>query len=200
MIIDWDALRAELGTATLDYEHEISAADARRLACECKLIPVVLGADSEPLDVGRAARTVPPGIRRALVARDRGCMFPGCHRPPQRCAAHHVRHWADGDRDVVFISYSHDDAQWAQRLRVLLKPLVRRKRLRLWNDTAVTWSPDGTRLTTASDEGKICIFDIDCPDALTYLQVEPLTCLDWTSAGIAVGGPYGVNVLDLVCT
>jgi hypothetical protein len=32
----------------------------------------------------------------SLVARDRGCAFPGCHRPPSLCAAHHVRHWADG--------------------------------------------------------------------------------------------------------
>ena len=64
-------------------------------ACDCKVIPVVLGGDSEPLDVGRAMRTVPLGIRRALVARDGGCSFPGCGRPPGLCAAHHVRHWID---------------------------------------------------------------------------------------------------------
>ncbi|MDQ2883555.1 MAG: HNH endonuclease [Actinomycetota bacterium] len=93
--IDWDALRTALGTATLDYRQLINAGDARRLACDCKLIPVVLGSDSEPLDVGRAMRTVPLGIRRALVARDRGCSFPGCNRPPGLCAAHHVRHWID---------------------------------------------------------------------------------------------------------
>ncbi|MGH3529110.1 MAG: DUF222 domain-containing protein, partial [Pseudonocardiaceae bacterium] len=93
--ITWDALRTALGTATLDYGQLISAGDARRLACDCKLIPVVLGSDSEPLDVGRAMRTVPLGIRRALVARDGGCSFPGCDRPPGLCAAHHVRHWID---------------------------------------------------------------------------------------------------------
>jgi hypothetical protein len=93
--IDWDVLRTGLGTATLDYGQLISAGDARRLACDCKLIPVVLGGDSEPLDVGRAMRTVPLGIRRALIARDRGCSYPGCGRPPGLCAAHHVRHWID---------------------------------------------------------------------------------------------------------
>ncbi|PZS23066.1 MAG: HNH endonuclease [Pseudonocardiales bacterium] len=93
--IDWDALRTGLGAAVLDYGQLISAGDARRLACDCKLIPVVLGGDSEPLDVGRAMRTVPLGIRRALVARDGGCSFPGCDRPPGICAAHHVRHWID---------------------------------------------------------------------------------------------------------
>ncbi|MGH3717811.1 MAG: DUF222 domain-containing protein [Pseudonocardiaceae bacterium] len=93
--IDWDALRTALGTGLMDYGQPVSAGDARRLACDCKLIPVVLGGDSEPLDVGRAMRTVPLSIRRALVARDGGCTFPGCHRPPGLCAAHHVRHWAD---------------------------------------------------------------------------------------------------------
>ena len=94
--LDWEALRTGVGAATLDHGQLISAADARRMACDCQLIPVVLDGESEPLDVGRAMRTVPRGIRRALVARDRGCAFPGCHRPPQFCAAHHVRHWADG--------------------------------------------------------------------------------------------------------
>lgn len=51
-------------------------------ACDAKIIPVVLGGKSETLDVGCAMRTVPLSIRRALVARDRGCAFPGCDRPP----------------------------------------------------------------------------------------------------------------------
>jgi hypothetical protein len=50
-------------------------------------------AGGEPLDVGRARRTVPLGIRRALVARDGGCSFPGCDRPPALCHVHHVREW-----------------------------------------------------------------------------------------------------------
>jgi len=62
---------------------------------------VVLGGDSEPLDVGRATRTAPRGIRRALIARDGGCCFPGCHRPPGICSVHHVRHWADGGETSV---------------------------------------------------------------------------------------------------
>src|SRR3712207_2746975 len=53
------------------------------------------------------------------------------------------------ERDVgdglVFVSYSHVDAVWAQRFRVLLKPLVRRKRLRVWDDTEIRaterWHP-----------------------------------------------------------
>ncbi|MDQ2882089.1 MAG: HNH endonuclease [Actinomycetota bacterium] len=99
--IDWDALRTGLGVATLDYGTQISAAQARQWACDAKIIPVVLGGKSEPLDVGRAMRTVPLSIRRALVARDRGCAFPGCDRPPGMCQAHHCRHWIDDGETSV---------------------------------------------------------------------------------------------------
>lgn len=99
--INWDALRTGIGAATLDYGTHISASTARRWACDAKIIPVVLGGNSEPLDVGRAMRTVPLSIRRALVARDRGCAYPGCDRPPGMCQAHHCRHWIDdGDTSV----------------------------------------------------------------------------------------------------
>jgi hypothetical protein len=99
--IDWEALRTGLGTGMLGYGQRLSAGDARRMACDCKIIPVVLGGDSEPLDVGRAQRTVPMGIRRALVARDGGCAFPGCDRPPGLCEAHHAQHWIDGGVTAV---------------------------------------------------------------------------------------------------
>ena len=101
VILDWEALRTGLGTATLDYGTHVSAAEARRLACDAKVVPVVLGGASEPLDVGRAMRTVPLSLRRALVARDRGCAFPGCDRPPGLCQAHHCRPWADGGETSV---------------------------------------------------------------------------------------------------
>ena len=99
--IDWEALRTGLGVATLDYGTRIRAADARRWACDAKIIPMVLGGRSEPLDVGRAMRTVPLSVRRALVARDRGCVFPGCDRPPGMCQAHHCRHWIDNGETSV---------------------------------------------------------------------------------------------------
>ena len=93
--LELDALRQAVGTASLDFGQQLSAAQLRRLACDCKLIPVVLGGPSEPLDVGRARRAVPLGIRRAVTIRDRGCSFPGCDRPPRQCDVHHVVHWVD---------------------------------------------------------------------------------------------------------
>ena len=60
------------------------------------MIPVVLGPAGEPLDVGRSSYSVTQAIWRALVARDGGCAFAGCDRPPEWTEAHHRVHWADG--------------------------------------------------------------------------------------------------------
>ncbi|OXM59908.1 HNH endonuclease signature motif containing protein [Amycolatopsis vastitatis] len=89
-------LKTGIGTALLGDTGTISAAEARLHACDCMIIPAVLGTRSEPLDVGRLRRLVPRAIRHALYLRDRGCAFPGCHRPPRHCHGHHIRHWADG--------------------------------------------------------------------------------------------------------
>jgi hypothetical protein len=105
-------LRDGLGTAMLDGAGLLDAASARRIACDCKLIPVVLGANSEPLDIGRASYTVSTAQRRALIVRDDGCAFPGCTRPHRWCHGHHVRHWADGgptdlNNLVLLCGYHH---------------------------------------------------------------------------------------------
>jgi Domain of unknown function (DUF222) len=68
----------------------------RRLTCDAAIIPMVLGSDSEPLDVGRRTRTIPPAIRRALEQRDGGCSWAGCTAPASWCDVHHLLHWADG--------------------------------------------------------------------------------------------------------
>jgi hypothetical protein len=94
--IDWGALRSKVSAGLLDSDVMLSAGEVRRLACDAQIVPVVLGSAGVPLDVGRSSRTVPTGMHRALVARDRGCVFPGCDRPPGWCHAHHIEHWADG--------------------------------------------------------------------------------------------------------
>ena len=51
---------------------------------------------SEVIDVGRRTRVVSPALRRAIVARDRGCVFPGCDAPAAWCDVHHLVHWSRG--------------------------------------------------------------------------------------------------------
>jgi len=74
----------------------ISPETVRKLGCDASIIPVVLGSEGQPLDVGRLKRLVTESMQAALWIRDKGCTFPGCGRPPQWCAAHHVIHWVDG--------------------------------------------------------------------------------------------------------
>ncbi|MCR1781964.1 HNH endonuclease, partial [Nocardioides carbamazepini] len=74
----------------------LSATAVRRMACDAEIIPGVLGAHGQVLDVGRAQRLVTAAIWIALVIRDRHCSFPGCTRMPLACDAHHITHWADG--------------------------------------------------------------------------------------------------------
>ncbi|WP_372668502.1 HNH endonuclease signature motif containing protein [Amycolatopsis kentuckyensis] len=89
-------LKTGLGQATLGDTGTMSAAEARLHACDAMLIPAVLGDKSEPLNLGRLRRLISAGLRRALYLRDRGCAFPGCHRPPRHCQGHHIHHWSEG--------------------------------------------------------------------------------------------------------
>ncbi|ACZ32314.1 hypothetical protein Xcel_3314 [Xylanimonas cellulosilytica DSM 15894] len=67
----------------------------RKLACDSEITRIVFGPDSQILNVGRTQRTVTGQLRRAVIARDQHCTWPGCHEPPQRCEVHHAeRHWA----------------------------------------------------------------------------------------------------------
>jgi hypothetical protein len=94
--IDYRDLQAATADACgqLVYGDALSAATVRRLACDAKVIPLVLGSNSEPLDVGRSERLVTRAMRRALNARDKGCII--CAAPPIMCDAHHITHWIDG--------------------------------------------------------------------------------------------------------
>jgi hypothetical protein len=82
--------------AELDLGGPIAAETARRLGCDAGVTRVVFGADSAVLDVGRATRVPATATRRAVQARDRGCVWPGCHRPASWGELHHLRHWAQG--------------------------------------------------------------------------------------------------------
>ncbi len=99
------------GTGTLNTGAAITAEAARRIACDSAVIPILLGSQSEPLDIGRATRTIPTGIRRAVVARDIGCVHPGCTALAAWCQTHHVQHWADGGstslQNLVLLCHHH---------------------------------------------------------------------------------------------
>ena len=95
--ISHEALLEQIhGAGLADNDEVLSAATVRRLACEAQIIPVVLGAPSQLLDLGSTKRYFTPAQRLALAARDHGCSYPGCTVPPQWCEAHHVTPWSRG--------------------------------------------------------------------------------------------------------
>jgi hypothetical protein len=96
----------------------LSASAVRLLACDAAILPIVLGGDSQPLDVGTEQRFVNRYLRRALNKRDKGCVV--CKAPPWMCHAHHIIYWADGGptslHNLVLLCAAHHRAvhngQW----------------------------------------------------------------------------------------
>ncbi|MFJ2755333.1 DUF222 domain-containing protein [Nocardioides sp. NPDC087217] len=102
VVISLEELRKDLGIATLGYDETngttISAAEARRMACNATIIPWVLGGDSEVLDAGRGSRFFQPIQRKALRLQQKCCQAEGCDMPPEWCDAHHLDPWAAGGK------------------------------------------------------------------------------------------------------
>ena len=84
----------EDGECCLENGPAIAGETARRLSCDAPVVSMVHGPDGAPLSVGRKSRRVSTALHRALRARDRTCVFPGCTRTGRE--VHHVTHWADG--------------------------------------------------------------------------------------------------------
>ena len=82
--------------AVVEGEGLLNPESVLRIACDSKVMRLVLGADNEVLNIGRASRTIPNAIRRVLIQPDKGCAFPGCGTRPRQCHGHHVEHWAKG--------------------------------------------------------------------------------------------------------
>src|SRR5665811_22416 len=111
--IGYDQLAGAVrGSGTTLAGQVLSPQTVRKLACDAAIIPMVLGSQGQPLDVGRTKRLVTPALLAALWARDKGCTYPGCGRPPQWADAHHVKHWIDGGTTsllnlVLLCGYHH---------------------------------------------------------------------------------------------
>lgn len=96
--IDHDQLKAAVGAAHLDTGHDISAGEARRLACNAGILPAVLGGRSVPLDLGRQERFFTEAQRVALATTYDTCAATGCDRPYAWSELHHEDPWASGGR------------------------------------------------------------------------------------------------------
>jgi hypothetical protein len=88
----------------------LTASQVLALCCGAQLT-AIRWADGLPLAVGRASRTEPPGLRRALEARDRTCRWTGCDTPGAWCTGHHINSLRNGARtslsEEALLCYVH---------------------------------------------------------------------------------------------
>jgi len=81
-------------------ESDLPLPTVRRLCCDGAVVALIEDADGTALDAGRRQRVVSTALRRAVFARDAGCVFPGCHHT-RFLDAHHIHHWADGGETTL---------------------------------------------------------------------------------------------------
>src|ERR1700694_2382974 len=82
-------------SATAPARGAVPAETVQRYACDSAIIRIT-GAGELDQELNHATRTLPAPTRRALEARDRHCVFPGCTPPPLWCVGQHVVWWGRG--------------------------------------------------------------------------------------------------------
>jgi hypothetical protein len=90
------ALSPHATPATVEHAGPVHPATLRWLSDCAHLRVALLDPGGAVLNVGRSRRLVTPAQRRALTARDQGCVIPGCTVPADACQAHHVVPWTEG--------------------------------------------------------------------------------------------------------
>jgi Domain of unknown function (DUF222) len=97
-LVHLDTLTGADAAPTADYGFGATSSGewARRFSCDAEISRVVFSPRGEILDAGRASRTFTAAQTRAIIARDRHCIWPGCDAPPAWCDCHHCTHWAHG--------------------------------------------------------------------------------------------------------
>jgi hypothetical protein len=119
--VDHEQLKAALGAAHLDTGHDLSAGEARRLACNAGIVPAVLGGRSVPLDLGRQERFFTEAQRVSLATVYDTCAAEGCDRPYAWSELHHQDPWAGGGRTDLRLAVplcghhhrrAHDPRYW----------------------------------------------------------------------------------------
>lgn len=123
--MDESDLRQGLGNGTIDNSDlPVPVRDLRAAAADAEIIPMVLNATSNALDLGRGRRLFTRAQKIALIERDGGCAW--CNAPPVRCHAHHIKWWerdngeTNLDNGIMLCSRCHHrihDTGWEIRVR-----------------------------------------------------------------------------------
>ncbi|GAA2242652.1 HNH endonuclease [Herbiconiux moechotypicola] len=150
-------LEAGRGAGWIDgIDHPIPASAVARLRCHNSTAVTVFGDHGEILHHGKTRRLFTPAQNRALAARDGGCIWPDCDRPPSWCETHHVTEWVspdhppgrtDIDNGVLLCHFHHRHlhrSAWAITMHHSAPHLIPPR----WADPAQTPIPTTRRRTT----------------------------------------------------
>jgi hypothetical protein len=119
-----DQLEDRQGWAETSFGQLLTVGQALKLADEAAISLLVRDARGVVLRQGRTKRIATRSQTLALIARDLGCSFPGCDKPPEWCQRHHIVAWADGGTtdvdNLTLLCHSHhrdfESAGWECRL------------------------------------------------------------------------------------
>jgi Domain of unknown function (DUF222) len=94
-------VRAERACATAAWSGPQTRSRVEALLCDARITRVLLDSVGQVRGLEALADSVTPRQRRALAARDLGCVVRGCSRPPAMCDAHHLERRSDGGATVL---------------------------------------------------------------------------------------------------
>jgi hypothetical protein len=94
LVTDHD-LQKRRGVAHIEGQTSaVSVETVDRHICEAGVVPVQFDGDGQVVNLGREQRLFSRRQRIGLAARDGGCRFGTCDRPPSWTEAHHINEWA----------------------------------------------------------------------------------------------------------
>jgi hypothetical protein len=183
-----EPIPAETGQAVLELDNGatyVSAETWQRVACDASRIVMHHAPDGSVLDVGRKTRTIPAAIRRALVARDPHCQFPGC--TARRCDGHHIQHWADGGPtslgNITLLCRRHHRAVHEEGFRIVQRA----------DGTSAFLRPDGNCVETAPAMPRRHHEDADPFAPTADLPTTASAAIDaYTATARGDGAPFNV--------
>jgi Domain of unknown function (DUF222) len=141
VVIDLETLRRGLHAdtrLTTGTGIDLPVETVRRMACEARIIPVVMSSKGVVLDMGRATRLAGPQQRKALEAMHPTCAVPRCNVGVSYCEPHHIDYWTNGGHtdmsNLVPLCAEHHRCVHEGGWRLRLDPATR----------AVTFTAPGT--------------------------------------------------------
>nr|MDQ2957487.1 HNH endonuclease [Actinomycetota bacterium] len=113
------------GLAATSFGQKLTVDQALRIADQASIAWIVHNSAGGILSYGRTRRIATQGQTLALIARDKGCSFPGCTDPPEWTERHHIKPWTTGGTtdlgNMCLLCDHHHDRINTHQWRITMK-------------------------------------------------------------------------------